>query len=84
MNNSLDPLFGFPRIIRFSWSTTSKFIETNGGYNVDWETDLLLEQAQNGGANITNYFKKTVPVEEAKNHTATVFEKQIGIEFVHK
>ncbi|KAH9277125.1 ribonuclease HII [Batrachochytrium salamandrivorans] len=30
LRNHLDPVFGFPRIVRFSWSTTAKLLETHG------------------------------------------------------
>ncbi|KAF7459335.1 putative ribonuclease H2 subunit A [Cryptosporidium felis] len=31
-----DPIFGFPNIVRFSWSTASEIIDKNG-YKVKWE-----------------------------------------------
>ncbi|KAF5280665.1 hypothetical protein FQA39_LY05313 [Lamprigera yunnana] len=36
LNNYCDAVFGFPQIVRFSWSTASNLLEEKG-YEVDWE-----------------------------------------------
>ncbi|KAI8905536.1 ribonuclease H2 subunit A [Gorgonomyces haynaldii] len=38
MQSNMDPVFGYPRLIRFSWSTTAQLLEDKG-VQVDWPTD---------------------------------------------
>ncbi|KAH8584210.1 ribonuclease HII [Cryptosporidium sp. chipmunk genotype I] len=40
-----DPVFGFPNIVRFSWSTASEIIEKSG-YSVKWEEQELTGNQQ--------------------------------------
>lgn len=35
INKSMDFIFGFPRLVRFSWSTASKLLEVNAA-SVTW------------------------------------------------
>jgi ribonuclease H2 subunit A len=35
LNGHLDPVFGFPSIVRFSWSTCSRLLDESA-VNVDW------------------------------------------------
>jgi len=30
LNKNIDPVFGYPRLIRFSWATTTKLLEEKG------------------------------------------------------
>ena len=46
-------VFGYPSIVRFSWSTTREALEKNGARKVQWECD---EDQSLGGADIKNYF----------------------------
>ncbi|XJO71735.1 hypothetical protein BDV3_001199 [Batrachochytrium dendrobatidis] len=39
LKKHLDPVFGFPRIVRFSWSTTAKLLEMQG-VDVLWEDEV--------------------------------------------
>jgi ribonuclease H2 subunit A len=34
--NSMQPLFGFPTFVRFSWSTIGKLIQEKGGVEIAW------------------------------------------------
>ena len=33
---NLEPVFGFPKSVRFSWSTVRKMFEDNGAVDVSW------------------------------------------------
>lgn len=33
--NNIDPVFGFPQLVRFSWSTADKILENNAA-KVEW------------------------------------------------
>lgn len=39
LNDNLDPVFGYPSIIRFSWSTTATLLEKKGT-SVIWLVDV--------------------------------------------
>lgn len=49
LKSNCDPLFGYPRLIRFSWSTTDNMLEKNG-VMVDWQLDDLkiVGEGRNG------------------------------------
>lgn len=60
LETSMDPLFGFATLARFSWSTISKILDKSGN-KCDWNDDddeddpkLLVKQQ----AMFKNYFKK--------------------------
>lgn len=35
LKNNIDPVFGFPKLVRFSWSTAQKILDENAA-QVDW------------------------------------------------
>lgn len=56
-----DPVFGFPQLVRFSWSTAENALE-NTAYHVEWEkvedeNDKNKVVANN--TSITSFFKMT-------------------------
>ncbi|KAJ3005877.1 UNVERIFIED_CONTAM: Ribonuclease H2 subunit A [Siphonaria sp. JEL0065] len=55
LKQNMDPVFGFPDIIRFSWSTCAKMLEKRTAA-VSWPDDGPADKMQNG--NIGSYFKK--------------------------
>lgn len=58
-----DPVFGFPTLVRFSWSTASAFLEQNA-YHVEFEeTDEKPEGPSTNTVAITSFFK---PAKKAK------------------
>ena len=67
LQKALDPLFGFPRIVRFSWSTASKILEDKA-LLVEWEDDDDDEEnaqetaAAQGLSDISTFFKRSGPV----------------------
>lgn len=38
LNNNMDDIFGFPSLVRFSWSTAGKILDDDktGAASVDW------------------------------------------------
>lgn len=53
---NVDPVFGFPQIVRFSWSTAEKILETNA-LAVDWE-EIPEEEESPGSQKISKFFSK--------------------------
>ncbi len=39
LSRAMHPVFGFPSLVRFSWSTSRDFLDANGGAKVTWECD---------------------------------------------
>lgn len=55
---NVDPVFGFPRLVRFSWSTAEKILEEKA-LSVEWEE---TEDAANpGDQKISNFFFRSPP-----------------------
>ncbi|XP_076300367.1 ribonuclease H2 subunit A [Lasioglossum baleicum] len=52
----VDPVFGFPRLVRFSWSTAEKILETQA-LAVEWEE--VEEEAKLGEQKISSFFSKS-------------------------
>ena len=40
LSNCMQPVFGFPTFVRFSWSTIPKLIKDQNGVVVQWKEDL--------------------------------------------
>ncbi|GAU98366.1 hypothetical protein RvY_09521 [Ramazzottius varieornatus] len=64
-----DPVFGYPQLIRFSWATTTKALES--AVAVKWE-EVLVED-ESGTPAITQFFKRQIssltgPAKEDKRH----------------
>lgn len=45
LTNTMDPVFGFDDIVRFSWSTADKILEENA-VSVEWEDEELSSKAK--------------------------------------
>lgn len=67
--NDFEPLFGYPRIVRFSWSTAVKALE-GSAYSVEFEEDdePSKEKVALGSKKMTSFFKAEVPVKKFKRH----------------
>ena len=53
LSSTQQVVFGYPSIVRFSWSTTREALDKSGACKVQWECD---EDQSLGGADIKNYF----------------------------
>jgi len=51
---NVDPIFGFPQLVRFSWSTVGLILKTKG-VKVEWEED---EEQNNSQKSVQNFFVK--------------------------
>lgn len=64
-----DPVFGFPQLVRFSWSTAENALQETA-YHVEWETveeDGTSKTPKN--TSITSFFRMTKNQnEEKKEH----------------
>ena len=65
LQQSLDPLLGFPRMVRFSWSTASKILDEKA-IGVSWEDDDDDEDGENkqdaaslGMSDISTFFTRS-------------------------
>lgn len=67
--HACEPVFGFPRIVRFSWSTAVKALE-GSAYSVEFEEDDEpgKEKVALGSKKMTSFFKAEVPVKKFKRH----------------
>lgn len=68
--HSCEPVFGYPRIVRFSWSTAGKALEDNGAFAVEFEEEDEpgKEKVKFSSKKMTTFFKAEVPVKKFKRH----------------
>ncbi|CRK90375.1 CLUMA_CG004075, isoform A [Clunio marinus] len=64
-----EPVFGFPRIVRFSWSTAVNALE-GSAFAVEFEEEDQpgKEKVVLGSKKMTSFFKAEVPVKKFKRH----------------
>lgn len=53
-----DPVFGYPQLVRFSWSTAVNALEENA-YYVEWEENEEKPKTPPNNTSITSFFKMT-------------------------
>lgn len=53
LQKSQNPIFGYPSIVRFSWSTTREILEKQNACDIKWECD---DEDQNNTPKITSHF----------------------------
>lgn len=58
LTDNVDQVFGFPQIVRFSWSTAEKIIDSNA-LQVDWEEVDEEGAASPANQKISKFFTKT-------------------------
>jgi len=66
MESSFDPVFGFPQMVRFSWSTADKIIQSKG-VKVLWEE----EEDENKPPSVMNYFSHKAQSAKPRHHYFT-------------
>ncbi|KAJ8025959.1 Ribonuclease H2 subunit A [Holothuria leucospilota] len=55
LSENLDPVFGFPRFIRFSWSTASTIMDKKAAV-VEWEDEDEEDETAKGTASLLTFF----------------------------
>lgn len=58
-----DEVFGFPQLVRFSWSTAESII-MNSSYDVEWQ---IIKEASIKNSSITSFFKMNNKSEKHKH-----------------
>ena len=53
LEKSQEPVFGYPTLVRFSWSTTREILIKQNAKTVSWLCD---EEDHNGSSEITSFF----------------------------
>ncbi len=71
MRNNYDPVFGFPRVIRFSWSTAATFIEENC-VPFTWEEYLNDTEIDHGQPTISKMWGKPSVRDDVYNRLGVV------------
>jgi ribonuclease H2 subunit A len=61
LRKNIDPVFGFPNIVRDSWSTASELLETRA-VKIKWEVEE--DDAATGPPKITKFFAKSAVSKE--------------------
>lgn len=56
LSENVDPVFGFPRLVRFSWSTAEKILESKA-LSVEWEE--VETEGDPGEQKISSFFAKS-------------------------
>lgn len=67
LQESLDQLFGYPSIVRFSWATCAIILD-NKAYAVKWPDDDESQSTPAGCAKISQYFQPSTADESRKRH----------------
>lgn len=83
LKNSVDRVFGFPRLIRFSWSTADRLLEQHS-CQVKWNSD---EQEEDEKPDLRRYMKRKNTVEkeqenELKDTKVNKNQNQSVIDFI--
>lgn len=65
-----EPVFGYPRIVRFSWSTAEKALIDNGAYAMEFEEEDEpgKDKVKLASKKMTSFFKSEVPAKMFKRH----------------
>ena len=67
--HNIEPVFGYPRIVRFSWSTATNALQDKA-FDVEFEEEDEPEKQKVSMASkkMTSFFKAEVPVKKFKRH----------------
>jgi len=67
LQQCVDPVFGFPQFVRFSWSTCQLILEQKVA-PVSWDDDDEVDESAKGTAPITSFFGKKVEDKTKERH----------------
>lgn len=70
---NIDPVFGFPQLVRFSWSTSDQILKTKGVL-VEWED---LEGQENQAASVKKFFSSSSKPTNQRKHPYFVDRKLV-------
>uniref|UniRef100_A0A0A9X6X9 Ribonuclease n=1 Tax=Lygus hesperus TaxID=30085 RepID=A0A0A9X6X9_LYGHE len=66
LTETIDPVFGFLDVVRFSWSTAEKILDEHA-VSVEWEDEEMLSKNK-GVQKIRNFFSATVDLTVKERH----------------
>ncbi len=61
---NIDPVFGFPQLVRFSWSTSDQLLKSKG-VPVEWED---TEEQENQAASVKKFFTNSSKPNMPRRH----------------
>lgn len=61
---NIDPVFGFPQLVRFSWSTSEQILKTKG-VSVEWED---TEEQENQTVSVKKFFVNSNKTNTRRRH----------------
>lgn len=61
---NIDPVFGFPQLVRFSWSTSEQILKTKG-VSVEWED---TEEQENQAVSVKKFFVNSGKTNTPRRH----------------
>lgn len=65
LRDVMDPIFGFPQLVRFSWSTAYTILDDKA-IAFKWDDDEPIDEAAIGTASITSFYAKSNVIKEVK------------------
>lgn len=81
MSNSIDPVFGYPSIVRFSWSTCQEKLDSKA-FEFKWPDEDEEDQAMSVGyAKINQFFTSESQNKQLKRHR---YFEETGLKAVYK
>uniref|UniRef100_A0A1B6H0R9 Ribonuclease H2 subunit A n=1 Tax=Cuerna arida TaxID=1464854 RepID=A0A1B6H0R9_9HEMI len=66
LKNNIDPVFGFPQLVRFSWSTAQKLLDEHA-VAVDWSDEEEEDSVVKNNTAITTFFKPSMKAARSKH-----------------
>lgn len=73
MAQNIDPVFGFPQLVRFSWSTSDQILKTKA-VPVEWED---LEEQENQAHSVKKFLSNSTKTTTQRRHPYFVDRKLV-------
>lgn len=67
LKDVMDPVFGYPQMVRFSWSTASTILDAKAK-PVEWDDDEEVDESAKNMAPITSFFSQKRKVDDLQRH----------------